>query len=201
LVIYSSNRWQNFFRKNNTQIISFILLLPCIALLLSFLHPALHPSKIAGMIQYNYFATLKMSKGHNVFIFEHYTPSPTSALAYVPEALAHGLFGPYWWNSQKMISFIVSLENAALLALFLIWVIQQVKNWKTIQLSLPIVAVISYIVVLATLMAFSPPNWGTLIRYKAAYSCFFYLLVLQGNPVLQWVENRFRFLKIATPQS
>ena len=92
-----------------------------------------------------------------------------------PIALFSGLFRPMVSETNNALQLIVSLENLLILIVLIIGVI---KSKFRISFRNPYLLItIGYVIILATLMAYSTPNFGTLSRYKVAYWPFFVLLV------------------------
>ncbi|TAF35438.1 MAG: hypothetical protein EAZ57_04745 [Cytophagales bacterium] len=83
-------------------------------------------------------------------------------------------FAPACWQAQNMIQFVAGLEQTAALA-FLVWIFPWPSSkhdfWpkKTaLEWSFGL-SMLFFVLLLAFLTGLATPNWGTLVRYKAAY--------------------------------
>lgn len=190
-----SLHWELFKHKRSYRIIAFLTFMIVFGILATLIHPLLHIDTIVSSLYYNYDTTLKVSKGQNTFVFEGLSTEALSFLPHALKALCNGLFGPFLWQSKKIISLIVGIENTLLLILFATFVLTNFRKDKLKKIDLEEVSLVLYVSILAIFMAFASPNWGSLVRYKIGYSPFFLLLILNRNPFITQLEERFSFLK------
>lgn len=108
------------------------------------------------------------------FIPFHLEPTWTSLIINVPKAAGTGLFRPWIWEAQGLLQWMEAGLTTALLGLFLCSLILLRK-----LNSLPILVVVSiiFVLVLATALPLSTPNFGSLSRYRAVFSPMLMLLV------------------------
>ncbi|HVD98129.1 MAG TPA: hypothetical protein VNB90_07975 [Cytophagaceae bacterium] len=178
------------FSGNTGRIIWLLICIVVGGMLVSFSHPLLHIDIISESLYYNYLATLQLSYGKNLFLFEGLSTEVSSFIPYIPKALSFGLFGPFLWQCKKLISLASGIENTIILTFFAAFIINVLKNRKKIKIGIEEVSLILYVTVLALCMTFASPNWGSLVRYKVVYMPFFILLLLNYNPLLlQWTER------------
>ena len=103
-------------------------------------------------------------------------PSIESIIQEVPRSLYTGLYKPLWLDKTPFWGLIHKIENLILLSLSIFSLIILIKerikvNWSLVGPSLLCIAL------LATMLALSTPNIGTLIRYKNAFIPFFFIIV------------------------
>jgi len=143
-------------------------------MLMSNLHYNLNINRILNIIYENYKLGIATSSG-GVIQYYNFDGSALGFLINMPLALLSGLFRPTVLESNNLFQYFVAFENLAISS-FLV-----VALWKSrlqIYFGNPYVIIaLLYIVSLATLLAFSTPNFGTLSRYKVAYWPLLVLLV------------------------
>lgn len=161
-------------------------------LVVSTLHYNLNMSHILDVIYNNYQLGL-LASGSGAIHFFHFDGSVHGFLINLPLALFSGLFRPLLFEISNGFQGIVAVENTLALGLFLfaLW-----KSRFRISLQNPIVIIVLvYIILLAVLLAFATPNFGTFSRYKAGYWPFFIYLVLILNEKAfrnPWILKAFR---------
>jgi hypothetical protein len=103
--------------------------------------------------------------------------NPISFLVYTPEAAWTGFFMPLPGDGTGLLVWLVALENLVLLLLALLAVYLLIKRkgtgWQLIGIS-----TLLYCTLLAVFLAFAMPNYGSLMRYKAAFLPFLLILIL-----------------------
>ena len=153
-------------------------------LVASLLHPNLHPVQFMQALVKNHDIMLGQAPDALCIHYHHLQPTAASLAENLLLALVSGLFRPFVWESRTFFQFWTGLENLFLLSLTAIALYRlfsgkiKVTNW------LPVVAVLTYIMLLAALLALSSPNLGTLVRYKVAFMPFWLLLL---NPKIKHV--------------
>lgn len=146
-----------------------------LALLVSNLHYNLHFSRILNIVYENYLIGKSCADCGSISYYQ-FDGSLLSFAINVPLALVSGLFRPHLFEVSGLLPMLVAVEN------FVIFILTIVALWRP-QIRLKsidpwIIGAAIFIIILATLIAFSTPNFGTLSRYKVAYWPFFVLLVL-----------------------
>ena len=102
-------------------------------------------------------------------------PTWRSVLTQVPYSLFTGLFRPTIFDKTPTLGMIHKIENLILLSLFMFSILLIIKeqphfNWPVLAPS------VLCICTLATLLALTTPNLGTLVRYKNAFMPFLFLI-------------------------
>ncbi|HTF21967.1 MAG TPA: hypothetical protein VK658_27995 [Chryseolinea sp.] len=159
--------------------------------LVSWLHPNFQPERLLSVIVDNYRVFHAVSSPEDVIFYHDLRPEWASLLWNAPKAAFAGLFRPMFWEASTGMQWLVSAENAALLLL----TIAALWNFRGLSRSpyrLLIVTVLIYAVVLATFLALSTPNFGTLSRYRVGFLSALVTVLLSGNP---FVDSLLRFVQ------
>jgi hypothetical protein len=155
----------------------------------SFMHPNFYPHRLFAVIVENYQA-FQSAGGPSVVVYPHLQPNFWGMFSSAPLALATGLFRPFVTDVHHWFSAFAALENLALLALLV--TVPYRSAWNTHQRwRLMVMALAAYIFILATFLALSTPNLGTLVRYRVGFLPFFVLLLAVGNPWLRRLNQRW----------
>lgn len=143
------------------------------------LHPNLKVDRILNVIVQNHDTFIHISRADAVISFHHLKPTLTSFLRNSPLAVFSAWYRPLLFDMNTSLAQIAGLENC------LLFVLSMVTLWKVKKTGISegderlwIVVILLYSVLLGGLLAISTPNFGTLIRYKAAFSPFLLYLVL-----------------------
>ena len=166
-----------------TTIIFYILGSLIIMGILMLSHPNFRPARIMTIIHENHEVMIQLSDPGHAMQFIPLSNSNLQFFVNIPVSLFGGLFMPLPWQGVNFLAVSVGIINAILLLLFLWKGILMVKGRK-MRISLPGISLTLYIVILAILMAYTTPNFGTLERYKIAFIPFFALWVLYNNPLV-----------------
>lgn len=160
-----------------------------VTLIVTQLHPNFYFSRIAGVIVDNYYAYAQSSQEPTIH-YNDLQPHWSSLLTNAPWALFSSLFRPMFFEINSLFQAVVALENALLILLIFINFKNISQLWHSAD-RLLLISVVAFIIFLATFLALSTPNFGTLSRYRIAFLPFlFYLL-------LYFPSQRFRIkLKI-----
>ena len=88
------------------------------------------------------------------------------------------------WDAQNLFQWLTAVENLILLILAMgsLWNIRQISERKDRWLFW---ATITYVVVLATVLAFAAPNFGALTRYKVGFLPLLAFIIIFDNPILR----------------
>lgn len=174
-------------RSGNYYLLFLGVLIVLIVLMLS--HPNFQPGRIMIVIQENHELMNQMSgPGKSIKFVEIESPL-LEFIINLPLSLFGGLFMPLPWQGVNIFSIATGILNFILL-LFCIGKlkstfkkgIRSIPPWK--------LSVAFYIVILAILIAYTTPNFGTLERYKISYIGFFTFWILYNNP---YVTRIFRY--------
>jgi len=176
-------------KKDDTVAIVLFSVLFCVFIFLAtFIHPNLSLNNFVQALYNNYLATLYASIGKHVFVFVNFSPSLLSMIPYIPKAILIGLFRPWPGDISGIFSVPVYIENAVIVILTLTSAYAWVK--KKYPVSLSGVAVSTYVLLLAILLTFASPNWGSLLRYKVGFLPFFLLLITSFNPIFIYLSKK-----------
>lgn len=175
---------QNSFRIPAPSCILFGLFLTIGFLLATFLHPNTRLSAFPQALYTNYQATLAQNT-HPDYTFSEFAPTWTSIIQNAPRALYQGLFGPDLQTARATIQIPAALENL-FLGLLLFVIISYRSYTRQWAFSTESVAVLTYVLISAVLMAYASPNFGSLIRYKTGFIPFLILLAGYRNPLIDY---------------
>jgi hypothetical protein len=123
--------------------------------------------------------TLAASTSENVIHFTQLQPTFISLVKNAPLAIVSGLFRPFVWEGNSLFQYFTGAENLFILftSLIALLLFRQIPVSTNPQVYLLFVAAILYILLLATLLAFSAPNFGALARYKVGFLPFLLYLI------------------------
>lgn len=185
LLIDSFLKARGLSQKKGGFVIAMALILT--AFLVSTMHYNLNLYRVLDVIVENNQAYFNHTSSERVIHFQELEPTLMSIVCNWPTAIFQGVFGPQLWQSWNMLSFLQSIENSILLLLVLIslryW-------WRSIQIN-PVMTILAlaYILIMATLLSLSTPNYGTLSRYKVAYLPVLIFFVLYSLPINSWLKK------------
>ena len=180
-IIISNPRFT--FAKEKPIISIFLMVLVILSLGVSFLHPNLNPFNIFQVLEQNHFQMLTISDPENIVRFINIGQGFTYFLINIPVSLFGGLFLPLPWSIPNYLGALAGIFNLVILIL----AIAKIFNIKTAGnqgSKILVIGMITYVVILAILLTFATPNFGTLERYKISYLPFLLILILNRNPLL-----------------
>ncbi len=152
----------------------------------SWLHPNLHGSNLLGVLVANHDLFVKVSDPGDTIQFLHLQPDLMSLLQNLPLALFSGLFRPLPWDGSTTLHLLNGLDNLALLSIVSLGMYSFLTKKIVVQEKLLLSAAVVYILLLSVLLAFSTPNFGTLMRYKAVFLPFLlYLGLIACQPLIE----------------
>lgn len=149
-----------------------------IALVFSLLHPNFRPANLVEVLGQNHEKIIRISKEWNVVHFFPYGTGFSHFLVNLPVSLFAGLFMPLPWQGMGLLIKITASFNALILILTLLKFYDMKK--ASFRSNIWIMMGVIYVGLLAIMMAYTTPNFGTLERYKSAYIPF-YLLWIFNN--------------------
>lgn len=149
--------------------------------LISWLHPNFQPDLLMTVIVENYQAFQAVSEPWDVIRYHDLKPDLVSLLTNAPKAAFAGLFRPLFWEASTGLQLFVAAENTfvLLLAVTAFW---NFREFIRSPYRLLIATVLLYTLVLATFLALSTPNFGTLSRYRVGFLPALVTVLLSGNP-------------------
>jgi len=141
-----------------------------------FVHPYLHFHRFPLTIYENNRAIIQKTNSEDQLNIEIEDPSWKSVLSQTPEAIKTGLFRPSVFDYTAPFGWLHKVENLLLTFLTILSILIWLKERPEVDISLTTASIFS-ILLLATMLALSTPNFGTLVRYKNVFMPFFFLLV------------------------
>ena len=149
----------------------------------------LAPDFLPEVIYNNNKAFIEKSDPGDYIIFNDLGPDWPSILKNVPMALWSGLFRPFLADLNGIFKWGSGLESLGLLVLLLFqW--PKLKSVFHNNDNTWFFSAVAYIFILATFLALSTPNFGTLVRYKAGFYFLFTCLILWDHPIFAWIKKR-----------
>jgi hypothetical protein len=154
-----------------------------IMIILMFSHPNLRPERLMTVIQENHEMIKEISEqGKTIQFIETENPY-FNFLLNIPISLFAGLFMPLPWQGMNILAIATGILNFILLIFFIKKLFSlSIKDFT--QISSLNLSMALYIIIMAILMAYTTPNFGTLERYKISYIGFFIFWVFYGNSFL-----------------
>ena len=154
------------------------------------IHPNFYPSRILQVIWENNREFMTLTNSNNAIHYRDLSPSLNSVLLNVPQALVSGIFRPFVWEAHNVTSMAAGVENLILLILTLMAIPSMPKLFSSPNRIL-VLAILTYILILATFLALSTPNLGTLSRYKVGFLPFLvYLLISQNQWIVRFIVRK-----------
>ncbi len=176
--------------KSSMQVTIFFTLLLSLFIAVSFLNPYLSINTFLQSVYQNNVATVLLSSDEKLIHFYKFAPAISSFLINLPIALFAGLFRPLIFEAKNVFMIITGIENTCLIILSFFVFFNQKKNKGNTDILL-VTSGVFYIILLASLLAFSSPNLGTLARYKIGFLPFFVYLLLWYSP-FEKIINRLK---------
>lgn len=168
----------------------FVVFLASLLLLASLSHPKLHLSEFMHVLVLNHNASFNFSNPDDVIHYTrvgggyfNITSSLDSILYNTPLAFVSGLLRPFIWEINSKVKLLAGIENLWIMLVLLQTIVfafgkkVQVYLRQNPQVFLLLMGGITYILLLAILLAIASPNFGSLSRYKVGFLPFMaYLL-------------------------
>ncbi len=145
-------------------------------LLVAQFHPNFYFSRIAEVIADNYYAYAQSSQTPTIHYHE-LQANWSSLLINAPWALFSSLFRPMVFEVTSLFQLVIALENTVLFFLIFLSIKNATAFWKSKD-HLLLISTAAFIISLATFLALSTPNFGTLSRYRIAFIPFLFYLLL-----------------------
>ncbi|WKN40979.1 hypothetical protein [Tunicatimonas pelagia] len=147
--------------------------------LATLMHPNLEAGRILSVIVQNHDTFIRISHAEAVIHFYQLQPTFSSFLLNTPLAVFSAWYRPFPFEMNATLAQVAGLENFLLvvisvLSLRKIGIVKVVESNKQLW----ILATLLFSVLLGVLLAISTPNFGTLLRYKVAFSPFLLYLLL-----------------------
>jgi hypothetical protein len=152
----------------------------------TFLHPNFYKEHLVIVIVDSYRAFAALSTAGDYIQYPNLVATWLSILQNAPWALISGLFRPFIWEANNLLQLLSAIENTVLV-IVLGWLYY--KNWNKLSTPVWLLAIVVYILILATFLALSTPNFGSLSRFRIAFTPFLWMLVLSGVEVSRFMPN------------
>ncbi|WP_133121520.1 hypothetical protein [Raineya orbicola] len=185
--------WQN---EKFTKKLKWAFSLPILisVVLLSFLHPNLHLDFFPQALYENYRLTLQASPQGSAVDLD-LEPTWSSCLLNSYKGTWIGIFAPLSWQAKNTTMLMASVENTTLVALMILSVLLFFIYHFTIPQRNLYLAVASFLFVLlmATFLGLSSPNFGALSRYRIGFSWILWLWI--GMIWEKWLKTKIKTLR------
>lgn len=179
----------SIFRNKTLKLLMMWILLFCIFFGAStLLYPTLQIDNFLFFLLHTHDNIYANSSPENLIHYNNLNADYRSLLRNLPLAFFSGLFRPAIWEINSFLQIIPAIEHLFIL-LSTILVIRKLKDPISEINIILLFSIIIYILLLAILMAFAAPNFGTLIRYKVGFLPFFVYLVCIDNPILSPLQE------------
>lgn len=164
-------------------------LIPVILILISFTHTNLNLSRVMGIVLDNHYEVIEMSNGENYIHLDLSTP--WGVIKSLPKIYFLGWFGPLTSN-DSFVAILASIENSIVLAI-LVWFLIKSRETTMHGQQWLIIPLLFIILISTFFLTLSTPVYGTLLRYKVAYSGFFLWLLLINHPINYFLNKKFPY--------
>ncbi len=171
-------------------LLKYTLIICSIGFMISFVHPNFNLYRVIGVMHDNHEYFQEVSADSNLIPFFEHNDKYLQFILNIPVALFGGLFMPLPGQGNNWLITLTGLLNLIIL-IFLIAKIRRLHHFRISGNSL-VLSWIFYVLILAVIIAYTTPNFGTLERYKTGYLPFFLLWVFSFNPLLSSKKRLFR---------
>ena len=159
------------------------------ALITSIIHPNFHFSNIMDVINSNHIKIIEISKEKNLIKFLPFGTGIYHFLINIPVSFFGGLFMPFPWQGNSILPKLSGIFNLIILLL---------TTYKLVHLKITpnriniwMLMAVTYVFILAIVMAYTTPNFGTLERYKISYMPFFLFWILYEKSIIKRLDGLF----------
>ncbi len=160
-----------------------------LAFIITFIHPNFHLSNLMDVIKANHFKVTELSQEKNLIKFLPIGTGNYHFLINIPVSLFGGLFMPFPWQGHTILSVFTGIFNLVILLVTIYKLIHITKDQNSLNFWL--FAGGTYVVILAIVMAYTTPNFGTLERYKISYLPFFLFWVFHEKSIRRRMGSLF----------
>jgi hypothetical protein len=168
----------------SNQVVLWLMIFSALGLFATHFHPNLGVGAFLEAIVKNHEIIVSASNSQSLIYFNNIEPTFYSIFINIPTALLAGLFRPLFWDWGSIFQILTGIENVVVVVLFS-FAIAGAKKFYILEDSekILIFSVVVYILIMAILMAFASPNFGSLMRYKVGFLPFFIYLILISKPL------------------
>ena len=142
----------------------------------------LNLTRVFSVLKYNQEQIRSIGNPENLIYFFDESQSVLLVLPNLVIALLSGLFGPVFPQMSSFLQVMLCVENLMVLTLFFTSLKRKIivaDDNKVV-----IYGAVFYILILATLLPYSTPDFGTLIRYKVYFMPFFIMFFVYKNTLI-----------------
>ncbi|MDN5200617.1 hypothetical protein QQ008_04570 [Fulvivirgaceae bacterium BMA10] len=194
VVAYLRLNYKFINRNYYTHLGSWLVVFISVLLLSTTIHPNLKIGNFLTQMVTNHNLIYESSMPEDLIIYYKLDPTWQSILINLPLAIYSGLFRPTVLDAHTSLQYWVGFENL-LLMILLIFSLFRLKNFVKFKYKNLVFSTFVYIMIMATFMAISSPNFGTLVRYKIGFLPFFIYLICADNPIIDAVQKRLNLSK------
>ncbi len=170
---------KNYYTHLGSWLIVFLLIL----MFATTIHPNLRVSNFVNKMVDTHNKIYEKSDPEDLIAYRKLEPNFQSIISNLPMALYSGLYRPSVLEANNKFQFWVGIENLFLLIMTVGAVFGLVTGGGGFGHKILIFSLVVFIALLASFMALSSPNFGTLARYKIAFLPFFVYLITAKNPI------------------
>jgi len=178
---------KNYFTHLGTWLVVFFLLL----YLATNIHPNLSTKNFFNRVVETHNLIYEKSNPEDLIAYNKLEPNVKSFVTNIPKALFSGLYRPTILDAKSKFQYWVAFENLILL-LLTIGALTRLFRITKYPNKILMFSTVVYIFILASFMALSSPNFGTLVRYKIGFLPFFIFLVSTNNPIIDFLKKRIQ---------
>ncbi len=175
-----------FLRSRLSQYLVSFLLLIFSLLFIRQLSPNFRGTEIFRRVYLDHQRFLEKSDPSYVINYHNFKPEVGVFIQNAPIALFAGLFRPLVWEGKNFYHYAAGLQNLSVLILLLVSLFAALRFRPPVPFWIWVV--ILYCFAMATFLALSIPNFGTLERFKVFYQPF--ILIISGCMVMHLIKKR-----------
>ncbi len=176
---------KNYYTHLGSWLIVFLLIL----MFATTIHPNLRVGNFVDKMVDTHNKIYEKSEPEDLIAYRKLEPNFQSIISNLPLALYSGLYRPSLLEANNKFQFWVGLENLLLLILTLGACYGLFTSGGGFGHKILIFSLVVFIALLASFMALSSPNFGTLARYKIAFLPFFVFLISVNNPIADKIQG------------
>lgn len=177
------------FRVYWARILSFFLIMAFGLFFIRFFYVRLRPERFP-ITFYELHEQIKEQSSPDGMIQFHLAPTWKSVFSNLPKSTFAGLFRPLPGDHGGLWAIFIILENSILLIALLLTFL----HYKKIQWRHPLILyALVFVLVLASILPLTTPNFGSLVRYKSSYMPLLFL-VFSALPYHVYLRKHIRML-------
>jgi hypothetical protein len=169
------------------QVLYWLSFLVWTTLIATFIHPNLRLDSIIQVVVDNNVLFNSISDPEDLIVYKDLSASWKGVLRNLHIATFSGLFRPLTGDVSGLPQILAAIENVILFILTIVALLSLIRVNRTNN-GILVIAILLYILVSAVLLAFSTPNFGTLVRYKSGFMPFLVYIILADFPLARLLK-------------